>query len=284
MKNLKKYHYPKNLNEALRLLNKPAGFVKPIALGSTLSLSKDPKITELVDITDIGLNYITLGSPLQIGSATAAQDIIENKKLTGLAGKLLKQSAKAVGSQQIRNSVTLGGNICGLMPWSDFPVTLLALEAKIHLKSVKGERKINAIPFFKKHPVKILKQGEICTKIDFPKLAKNYYGEFIKTGRTVVDKTIMNACVVFALKNNKLADVRIAVSGCVSLPQRLTDLEKALTGAALDKNLFGVILKEASKIKERLSFISDLKASAQYRKEIFEVVIHDAFEKALKEN
>lgn len=290
MKNLKKFHHPKNLKEALRLLNKPGGKVKPIALGSMLSLSKDPKITELVDITDLGLNYITAksGTIIQVGAATTAQDIIEAARahrdapLQGLVGKLLKQSAKAVGSQQIRNAVTLGGNICGLLPWSDMPVALMALDAEIYLKSAKQSRKLSSSVFFQKHPVRILKQGEICTQVSFKKLGNNYFGEFIKIGRTAVDKTIMNVCVVFSLKGKKLFDVRIAVSGCLAMPQRLTQLEKAVTGVEIDKNLTETILREASKIKGQLNFISDLKASAQYRKDIFEVVICDAFMGALK--
>lgn len=291
MKNLKKYHYPKNLKHALRLLSTSKS-VRPIGLGSSLSLSKDPNITELVDITDIGLNFITAGRgnlPVQIGSASAAQDIIEaagahrDAPLQGLIGKLLKLSAKAVGSQQIRNSVTVGGNICGLMPWSDFPVVLLALDAKIYLKSAKKERALDAASFFEKHPVNILKKGELCVKIEFPKPAKNYRGEFIKIGRTAVDKTIMNACVVFALKNNKITDLRIAVSGCISLPKRLTNLENTLNGLPADENISKTILKEAVTAKEKLNFISDLKATSKYRKDIFEVVILDAFEKAIKE-
>jgi|GEM_PF-361535 len=296
MKNLKKFHHPKNLKEALRLLNKPGGKVKPIALGSMLSLSNDPKITELVDITGVGLNYITAkpAASFQVGAGTTAQDIIEaarahrNAPLQGLVGKLLKQSAKAVGSQQIRNAVTIGGNICGLLPWSDMPAALLALDAEIYLKSIKQSRKISSSLFFQKHPVRILKQGEICTQVSFKKLDKSYFGEFIKIGRTAVDKTIMNVCVVFSLRGKKLSDVRVAVSGCVTLPQRLTGLEKAVTGIEIGKNLTETILKEAFKIKvgangrSPLLFISDLKASAQYRKDIFETVICDAFEKALK--
>lgn len=297
MKNLKKFHHPTSLKEALRLLNKPGGKVKPVAMGSMLSLSHDPKITELVDITDLGLNYITAksGANIQVGAAATAQDIIEaarahrNAPLQGLIGKLLKQSAQAVGSQQIRNAVTLGGNICGLLPWSDMPVALLALGAKIYLKSIKQSRKISSSLFFQKHPVRILKQGEICTQVSFKKLDKSYFGEFIKIGRTAVDKTIMNVCVVFSLKGKKLSDVRIAVSGCVTLPQRLTELEKAVTGVTIDKNLPGIIIEKAAAIKAGangrlpLLFISDLKSSAQYRKDIFEVVICDAFEKALRQ-
>lgn len=290
MKNLKKFHYPKNLKGALVFLNKPAGKVKPIALGSMLSLSKDPNITELVDITDLGLNYIKTGTgtSLQIGAATTAQDIIEaagahcNAPLPGLTGKLLKQSAKAVGSQQIRNAVTVGGNICALVPWSDFPVVLIALDAQIHLKSIRGERKISSFDFFQKHPIKILKQGELCVQVSFPKLSGSYTGEFIKFGRAAVDKTIMNVCVVFCKKNNKLSDIRIAISGCISLPKRLTDLEKALNGLPADENISKTILKEAIKTKEKLNFISDLKATSKYRKDIFEVIILDAFMGALR--
>lgn len=283
MKRVKKFYNPENLTEALSLLSRTESGIFPLGGGTSLSISKDKKIEELVSLDGIGLNYIEEEKTHYIiGAMTRPQDIVDSSLLRGTTGNILKKSAESMGSQQIRNAVTLGGNICGLLPWSDFPVALLAFDAEISLESINGERKIKAIEFFSKHPSQNLKKGEICTKISFPKLNKDCRGKFIKFARTNFDKTIMNACVTFSIKRNSLSELKIAASGCIALPSRLYELEKKLSAQPINKNLSEKIMEETSRIKEKLNFIEDSRATKKYRKKIFEVIIHDAIMEAIK--
>lgn len=281
MKNLKHIHHPKNLEEALNLLSSGVG-VYPAAGCCSLSLSGGTKINELVNINNIGLNNIEeTKTRYVIGAAVTAQNIIDSKNLSGLTGKLLKDCALTIGSRQIRNAVTLGGNICGLLPWSDFPPVLLALNAHIHIKSAAAETEHSADAFFFKHPAKLLSPGEICAHILFPTIDKHHRGAFMKFARTSVDKTIMNACLAFNARGNRISELKIAVSGCVGLPRRLTELETLLNGEIIDKNLNKKITAACLKIKNSVDFIGDLKAPKEYRRDIFEVIIRDAFERAV---
>lgn len=277
MDNLKEFHNPESLKSALELLAQPGEGIYPLGGGTSISISENKKIIQLVNLDNLGLNYIKdKGGRLVIGAMTTAQDIIDSTALNDISGTVLKKCAKTIGSQQIRNAVTLGGNTCGLFVWSDMPAMLLASNAEIHLASKENERKISAEQFFLKHPAQILKKGEICIEVSFPKLDNKYLGEFIKFSRTNFDKTIMNVCVFFYLKEKKIRGLKIAVSGCISLPRRLKELESKLEGNAMDEKLPEKIIKEASVIKENLNFISDMKASKQYRKKIFETIILDA--------
>src|SRR5437016_3985357 len=105
MLNVREFHYPSSVKQALDLLQKYDGKGMVVGGGTTLSTWKDPKVVALVDLRDLGLSFIKKdGSSLRIGATTAVGDIAASSLVKGFAGGLLARGAASVRSHLLRNA------------------------------------------------------------------------------------------------------------------------------------------------------------------------------------
>lgn len=283
MKNLKEFYYPKTLEEALEILseNEASEMLNiPVAGSTGIVFSKKPTVKALVDINRIGLDYIKKDrGTVKIGAATVVRKIARSEIIKNMAGGVLSKAAGSIGSILIRNSCTIGGNIADLRIWSDSPSALLVLGAKIKINSKEKERIIKAEEFFSQKPSRTLLKTEMVTEIIIPAPPKNAAGSFIKFGRTKVDYTLMDVSSYFEINDERLINVRIAISGVTLFPKRLKELEKFIEGKIFSEKL----LKEIEdKGREEIDPLKTYKASKEYRKHLAGVLLKRSVEESYR--
>lgn len=183
---------------------------------------------------------------------------------------VLYEAARDMGSPQIRNRATVGGNICDASPACDAGPALLVLGAKVKTVSKSGERLINISDFFKGVRKTALENNEMVTEIVF----KNDNGKsfFRKVG---LRNALAISVVSLAGKIYDDGKILLAMGSVSSTPVRLYECEKLVnTGIVTEANLREALSKD-------ISPITDLRASADYRFETAYNLLADALGKEL---
>ena len=185
-------------------------------------------------------------------------------------------AASQVGAPQIRNRGTVGGNIISASPAADSVPALMALDAKVVLKSVSGERVVALAAFMKGPGRTDLKQGELMTEVIIPKAAGT--SAFIKAGkRNALAIAICNQAVYMETDGNKIEEIRIAMGSVAPTAVRAYQTEALLKGAeqaSLENIEFRKALKEA--LLKDICPIDDIRATKEYRQNVaFRMLIHN---------
>jgi CO/xanthine dehydrogenase FAD-binding subunit len=161
------YHKPQTIEDALRLKNEKTGTVY-IAGGTDVMVQiKDRELqpSAMISLRNIpDLARIEVNGGARIGALTTIADIIRHPTL-GQAFPVLMEAARRIGSVQIRNVATIGGNLCNCSPCADMALPLLVLEAKVRLQSSETTRDIPIEEFFKGPGESCLRADEIMTEI-----------------------------------------------------------------------------------------------------------------------
>ncbi|GAB6152676.1 FAD binding domain-containing protein [Desulfosporosinus burensis] len=233
----------------------------------------------LIDLSQISeLKFIKEDEGrIKIGSGTTFSQIGESSLIRKKA-RCLSQAASQVGSTQIRNRATLGGNIANASPAGDSLPTLLALEAWVRIQGPQGSRRISFAEFQAGNGSG-LKEKELITEIDFPvweaKGKTHVVSAFKKLGtRTAVTIARLNiaAWVEVDSENETIHNSRWAVGALGRTPFRLEDLEQELQGKR-------VIPALAREIADRLTEVVDRaipgRASQEYKRQAIRGLAYD---------
>ncbi|RLG88337.1 MAG: xanthine dehydrogenase family protein subunit M [Thermoprotei archaeon] len=277
------YYKPKSLNEALKLLNDLENS-KVLAGGTDLVL--DMKIgrykpENVIDISHLNeLKYIKDdGKSIRIGAGTTLQTILESnivrKKIPVLA-----EALEIMGSWQLRNVATIGGNLCNASPAADTAPPLMVLEAQLKLESIEGARYVPITKFFHGPRITELKRNELLTEIIIPYPPSNAGMKFLKLGRRAAHTlSIVAVATLITIKDDKFDIVRIALNSVAPTPLRAYKTEESLKDKPINLN---VIEENVKRVAEEIKPISDVRASAEYRKEMSIVLTRDAILESLK--
>ncbi len=189
---------------------------------------------------------------------------LANNRLINKYYSVLAQAALTIGSTQIRNRGTIAGNIVNASPAADLLSPLIALNAKVLLKSINGERELS-IPEFITGPYSTdLKENELLTKIIIPKSNDKYYSIFKKVKRRkAVDIARLNMAIVTKINNNKFEDIRIVPGSATPSPQAFSEIENLLEGKNINQLDYDYY-KE--KIAEEMVAITGERWSTPYKK------------------
>jgi aerobic carbon-monoxide dehydrogenase medium subunit len=264
------YYQPSTLQEASRLLkeNGPGG--RFLAGGTDLVIAMKEKgllPNYIVDLKRLpGLSGIRENSDgsISLGALTTLHEI-ETSPLINKKYPFLAQSAAEVGSIQIRNRATIGGNMANASPSADTSPALMALDAATTIASDSGTRKIAAEEFFKGPGQNAMSANEILTEITIPKTSANLVGEYIKfSPREMMDLAYVGVAIVYNLTSDKkCTGVRIVLGAVAPTPIRATRAEAVLEGQVLSEAL----AERAGQIAaEEAKPISDVRSSADYRR------------------
>lgn len=231
-------------------------------------------ISELKIINSIS-NFIEIG-PLVNHSRLINEPLIKNNL------SVLAKAAYTIGSTQIRNRGTIGGNIVNASPAADLLPPLIALRAEVELTSRKGKR-VSSLEKFLTGPYKTkLQANELLTKIKIPLLGDNYYTDFQKIGRrkALSIARLSLALVVKIDKEGIFQDTRVVPGSATPYPQSLPETEKAING----KSTFNIDVEEVGKItgKEMVSITGE-RWSTPYKKPTIAVLIKRALKKIIEE-
>ena len=264
------YYRPATLQEASRLLkeNGPGG--RFLAGGTDLVIAMKEKglvPRYIVDLKRLpGLSGIHENSDGSIGlGALTTLHEIETSALIKKKYPFLAQSAAEVGSIQIRNRATIGGNMANASPSADTSPALMALDATVTIASAGGERKIAVEEFFKGPGQNAMNQDEILTEVTVPQTGANLVGEYIKfSPREMMDLAYVGVAVVYNFVNDKkCTGVRIVLGAVAPTPIRAKRAEAALEGQVLSEALAEKVGHIAA---EEAKPISDVRSSADYRR------------------
>lgn len=277
------YHRASSLDEALGLLQRYGGDVSVFAGGTDLlgaMMTRKAKPRALVDIKPIPeLNMIQPDNgALRLGGAVTARAIARSP-IVRQRFPLLSQAMRSLGSMQIGNRATVGGNLSSASPAADSAPALLALQASVKLVGPKGERWVPLGDFFTA-PGKTVLDCEILTEIRIPPAPARGRGFFYKLGARAApqDYGIVNVAL-FALADGSggsWEEVRIALGAAAPTPLRAARAEASLRGQAIEAKA----MEEAARLaaeKDARPF-TDIRGSAEYRRAMVRLLVRRALE------
>ena len=272
------YHSPTTLDEAVTLLSETGRTV--IAGGTDLLVN--PRymvgVREVVDISQLGLNYITFDNQwLHIGAATTMRTVARHAQIQEIANGILARSAAVCASPNIRNMATLVGNCASALPSADTPPALLALNAAIVLVGVRGERVVPLDSFFV-GPAKSVSDHELIREIRIPVPPKKLQGGFYKIGRTADDISMVNAATALIIENGQIVSARLVLGAVAPIPLRIPGAEELLQGQPISEELLQAV---AEIVRSEVRPISDQRASADYRRRMSGVATVRALRQAV---
>jgi len=281
---------PATLKEAISLLSQYDGKAMMIAGGTELVNRMKGRLiapSYLIDITYIpGLDKIECDakSGLMIGALCPLNDIEFSPLIMEKFGALA-WAVHTIGSVQVRNLGTIGGNLCNASPSADSAPILIGLDAKARIVGPKGERVTELKDFFTGPGKTVLASDEILAGIDVPNPPSHSAAIYLKQSpRRAMDLAVVGVAVVLSLAPDRsLADIRIVLGAVAPTPIRAVKAEAMVRG----KKLEGALIAEAARMaSEESEPISDIRSSKEYRKEIVEVLtrraIQHTFEQANK--
>ncbi|MDW7680069.1 MAG: FAD binding domain-containing protein, partial [bacterium] len=173
-----------------------------------------------------------------IGSAASFSEILKNE-LINHHFPLLSTAASRVGSVQIRNRATIGGNFVNNAPCADSVPSLLVYDAEIRIRSVEAERAVSLANFLLKPYQTQLRSDEVVTQIRLPFLSEIYLGGFYKLGRRRgVAISRITLAVLMKLVESKIDDIRIASGAVTPIGKRFVSLEQFARGKTVSDHLY----------------------------------------------
>ncbi len=277
------YHAPKTLEEALRLVERHGDEAKVLAGGHSLLPLMKLRLAAPRYIIDLGrlrgLSYIREeGGGISIGALTTHTEV-EGSSVLRAQCPLLPETAAEIGDVQVRNRGTLGGSLAHADPGADYPAAILALDAEIVAASTGGTRTIPAREFFVDMLTTQLRPGEILSQVRVPVLAARTGTAYCKLHQPASGFAIVGvAARVTVDKAGKIDEVAVGITGLGPKGYRAEAVEKALRGKKVTPKLLADAARNAAQGVEPLS---DLHASAEYRREMATVFTRRALERAL---
>jgi CO/xanthine dehydrogenase FAD-binding subunit len=266
---------PKTLMEALKIAEQNAGKAAFIAGGTDLLVNLKKKVVNyeviismerLADLTVLKYsdeNGLTLGAMTRIGDLEDSPMVKEKYPALAIA-------ASCLGSMQIRNRATVGGNICTARPAGDMIGPLIAYGAVVRLVSSKGERLQRLDELFLGPGKTVIRDDEILVDIQLNPVTDKTGASYIKyTLRKAMEIAMVNITTLLTFQDGLCQSARI-VMGAVAPTYIMSYLgEDALTGKPYsDENAAQAAMLAAGCCKP----ISDNRASADYRRDLVEVL------------
>lgn len=234
---------------------------------SVISLQKIPGLAGITTESD---NSISVGAMTNVRAVELSADIQQHH--TALA-----EGAAEIGSIQIRNLATIGGNIAHASPAADTVAGLLVADAQVDIASADGERTVPIDRLFTGPGQTVLAPGEIITRFRLPSPASGSH--YIKHKiREVMDLAFIGVAASVNLDNGVITDARIGLAAVAPTPIRATEAEDLLKGNELTAEL---LTQAGEAAAAAASPISDLRCSAEHRSEMVDVLTRRTVQEAV---
>jgi CO/xanthine dehydrogenase FAD-binding subunit len=257
-------HRPRSTAEALAHL--AAGPATLIAGGTDVfpALVDRPSPATMIDLSAVSeLRRIEIGSDaIRIGAAARWSDV--SRAALPPSCRMLQQAAREIGSIQIQNRATIGGNLCNASPAADGAPPLIALDAEVELVSARGMRRLSVEEFLVGNRRTQRAPDEILTAVLIPRAHENARSVFLKLGarKYLVISIVMVAALLDLDASRRIRAARIAVGAASEKARRLRGLEQRLVGASAEDP---DALRASDEDLVGLSPIGDVRATADYR-------------------
>src|SRR5680860_835151 len=273
---------PQKIEEALEILSGYGKEIKIIAGGTDLLIQYYNRLYEVgswLDLKNIKeLKEIKIHqNQMEIGAMVTHAQLEKSEDIKKYF-PILSKAAADVGSPQIRNRGTIGGNIVNASPAGDLLAPLMAYDAQFRLLSIKKAALISAEEFFIGPKKTILEPAQLLTRIILPLPSERTYGCWIKIGKrkALIIATITLALVVEMDEDNKtVKDVRTCLGSVAPTPIEIKEIRKKMIGknySQLDFNQLGQI------VEDKISPIDDIRGTREYRKDVAKNIVINALE------
>jgi len=281
------YHAPRTLDEALQLLSTHGETARVLAGGTDLMLMLTDRVVapeQVIDIKNIQeLTRFEWGADgsLTMGAATLFRTLETDSKVkTSFPG--LAEAASEVGSWQIRNLGTVGGNLCTASPSAEIAPILMALEADVEIAGSNGRRTVPIGKFHTGVRRTVLEPNELLMSVTVAAPRGRTGSHYLKLKeREKMDIAFVGVASVIELEGSDgvVKSARIALGAVAPTPIRCGEAEATLKGQRLTDEL----LHEAGRLAAQAAKpISDVRASADYRREMVDVLTRRTLSKALE--
>jgi CO/xanthine dehydrogenase FAD-binding subunit len=274
---------PRTLIEALEIVNQNKGKVAFIAGGTDLLVNLKKKVVNyeviisLEKIADLTVMKYSDKDGLTLGAMTRISDL-EDSPLLKEKYPALAIAASGLGSLQVRNRATVGGNICTARPAGDMIGPLIAYDAVVRLVSNKGERFQRLEELFLGPGKTVLEEDEILVDMKLNAVTGKTGASYIKyTLRKAMEIAMVNITTVLAVQKGLCESARIVLGAVAPTYIRSTQAEDALIGEPFsEENIEQAAILAAGCCKP----ITDKRASADYRRDLVEVLTRRSIREA----
>jgi len=280
------YRSPESLEEALELLKTYGGEAKLLAGGQSLVPAMNFRIlqpTLLVDLNRLKeLDYIQPDgqSALRIGAMTRERRLEFDLLIDGWA-PLLAEAIPHVAHPQIRNRGTLGGSLANADPAAELPVIILALGARLKVRSVGGERWVAAPDFFLGMFTTALAPDEILVEVELPAPQPRTGWSFVEVAPRAGDYALMGLAAMVTLdERGACRQARLVYLNAGDGPVDAKDAARLLQGNALTEAAFESAAVLAS--EKEINPFGNVHASADYQRHLARVLTRRALHKAVE--
>ncbi len=278
------YYEPATMQEACQLLSKYGDQARVLAGGVDLVprmrrgvikagyVINIAKIQGLADITFDGAKGMRFGAMATLHALETSRDIQKNYPV-------LYEAVHQITSYQAKCMGTAVGNLCVATPASDVATALLALDAELTIDGTGGQRTEPVEKFFVDYQRTSLKNDELVTGIVLPAPQAGTGTAFINLVRTHADIAKVTVAVSLAVKNGVCSNTRIALGSVASTVIRAKKAEAVLE----DKKASQQLINQAAEVAAgETSAISDVRSTAEYRKDVTRILVVRALNKALE--
>ncbi len=214
---------------------------------------------------------------LSIGPLTKIRDM-ETSDLLQRRYPAIAEAAGQIGSVQIRNMATLGGNLVHAAPSAEMAPPLMVHYAVFDLVSRGGSRRVPATEFFTGPGKTVMEPDEILTAITMPATAAGWAAAYLRLSvRDALDIAIVNVAAGLRVESGLIVRARVALGAVAPTPFLSASAESALAGKPASDATFAEAARLAA---EESSPITDVRASKEYRRQMVRVLVERALHTA----
>jgi carbon-monoxide dehydrogenase medium subunit len=280
------YLAPETVEQACSLLSRYQEKAKVLAGGTDLLVKMKQGMARpqyLVSLSNIErLRHIDYDDSdgLRIGSLVTLSDLLASAVISQRFS-LLSQAVRTLASRQVRNRATIGGNLCNASPAADTAPALVGLGSQARIAGLSGERTVPLEEFFRGPGRTILRSDEILTGIQVPHPLPHTGSTYLKLSPREKDLATVAVAAVIILdaRGRTCQDARIVLGAVAPTVLRAFQAEAVLKGKAVAE---GLIQESAQMASQEAQPISDLRASADYRRTMVAVLTRRAVKQALE--
>jgi len=282
------FYQPVSVQDAIRLLGQESDAVA-MAGGTDLLVEMKKgvrnheiivslaKIPELKQIKEDEKN-------LYIGACSSHSEVIDSSLVGRIAPGLVEATGK-IGSEQVRNSGTIGGNICTAASCCDTAPVLLSMNASVEIVNDKKVIKVPLSDFFTFNKKTILKKGELVTRIIVPKPEPGTGTCYEKFGlREAGSISVVSVAAKMRIVNDTCVDACIVIGAVAPTPKISDKATKTLIGKKVsDLAENSPVLEDAGNAAVADAIpIDDIRGGAQYRRDVLKVLVKRAIRRAVE--
>ena len=276
---------PGSVDECLQILAKRGPDTKVVAGGTDLlpqlknGVLKPGWVVDLSAVAELRTISDAPDGRLRIGASVTARELELDARVRSRF-PALAESAAMVGSVQVRNLATLGGNLCNAAPSADMAPPLLALDAEAVIAGPSGQRRVSMASFFLGVRRTVLAPGELLLEIVVPAQGAHSGGNYLRhTPRRELDIAVVGVASQITLAGGKCTAARIALAAVAPVPLRATDAEQALVGQPLTPQQ---IERAADLASGAARPIDDHRGSIEFRNHLVRVLTRRTLTTALE--